>query len=162
MPYSTRSRPYSTRSRHGAFALVHTAEEDEVAYISRWFSHTGIRIASDLVITAATGQPKRPDVTAVALLRKSPQQPVPDKLLLVAETFAELQDRRHEADYSNDYDPVRYSTLEHIASADVAIRASWSMWRAGESPHATRLDLHDSYHRFLQLALLKSGGPRSR
>jgi hypothetical protein len=149
-------------TRHGAFASVGTATEDEVSFLARWYSHTGIRAAAELVVVAdSSNAPKKGDRTSVELLRGRSGS-VPDKLLLVAETFVELQDRRHEADYSNDYDPVRYATLDHVDSADAAVRAAWSMWTGGESTRASRQTTHDSYRRFLQLALLKSGGPKTR
>lgn len=148
-------------SRHGVFASLPTATEDDVAHVARWFTHTGVRGAADLVLVAEGGQSaKKGDTSPVALLRGA--APLAPQLLLVAESFAELQDRRVEADYSNDYDPVRLVTLDHMDTARAAVNASWSLWTAGNSPRTERALAHDGYRRFLQLALFKSGGPRSR
>ncbi len=149
--------------RHGVLAAVPTATEAELARVARWFTHTGIRQAAAWVAMADSANiPGKSDREAVQLLRKDPAAAVPEKLLLVGDAFVQLQDARHLADYSNDYDPVRYVTLDHVATADVAVRATWSMWSAEKSSRTSRQDLHDSYRRFLHLALLKSGGPRAR
>ena len=148
-------------TRHGVYASIPTADEHDVALVARWFTHQGVRAAADAVVKAAGGRPGDADV-AVVMLRTSSGRPVPPDLLLVAEAFGELQDARHDADYSNDYDPVRYTTIAQVDLADRAVRATWSMWRASRSSKADRADLHDSYRRFLQLALLRSGGPKNR
>lgn len=150
-------------TRHGALVSVPSAEEDEISYLARWYSHTGIKRASRQVsMTASTGALPKEDRTAVALLRRSPARPVSPQLLTVAESFLELQAAREEADYSNDYEPLRYTTLDYVATAEVAVRTCWSLWRARSSSSDARIELHDGYARFLQLALLHSGGPRSR
>lgn len=150
-------------TRHGVFASVPSAEEEEVARIARWFTHTGIRQACAWVQVASSPRaPKQQDREAVDLLRRYPRQPVPHQLVLVADSFVELQNARHDADYSNDYDPNRPVTLDHVLTADAAIRATWSMWTAQESTRPARIEVHDAYRRFLQLAMLKSGGPRAR
>jgi len=148
--------------RHGAFAAFPELEEDEVAFVARWYTHTGVLSAAKSVIKAADHrQPKREEVQRVALLR-SARGAIPNPLLDLAERFIELQGQRHEADYSNDYDPVRYATLDHVASAEIAVKNSWSMWRAGSSNRPVRQELWDSYRRFLVLALLDSGGTKVR
>lgn len=148
-------------TRHGSLVAVPSATEDEIAMVARWFTHTGIAHASRLVLTADSPKtPGKDDVAPVTLLKAG--RGIPTPLVLVAETFLDLQQKRHEADYSNRYDPVRYSTALDVASAHAAVRETWSMWRARNSPKGPRQDLHDSYSRFLQMALLKSGGPRAR
>lgn len=149
--------------RHGVVAAVPTATEAEISRVARWFTHTGVRQSAGWVVSAASSNaPRKEDREAVQLLRGGPCQGVPPQLLQVAEAFIQLQDARHLADYSNDYDPIRYVTIDHVDTADLAVRATWSMWRAGQSTKQSRLDVHDSYRRFLHLALLKSGGPRAR
>ncbi|NQX27317.1 hypothetical protein HQQ81_08135 [Microbacteriaceae bacterium VKM Ac-2854] len=150
--------------RHGAFHAVRGASEDDVSNITRWFTHTGIKEACGWVQTAAdlTRQPNKSNRSALVLLRGIPAKPVPPKLLTLAESFIELQDARHEADYSNDYDPVRYRTLDHVATAEAAVKVSWSMWGASESSNPARVELWEAYSRFLTLCLVASGGPKSR
>ena len=149
--------------RHGVLAAFPTSSEFETSRIARWFTHAGVRQSCGAVLVAAsTNEPRREDREAVALIRRHPSAAVPDDLVVVAEAFAQLQDARHLADYSNEYDPVRYVTLDHVNTAERALRATWSMWRAGDSPRAARKSTHDVYSRFLHLALLRSGGPRSR
>lgn len=149
-------------TRHGALASVSTASEAEVAYVARWFTHTGVRQASTWVLKAESKKiPAKADVHPVELIRSRKAQP-PAQLLSVAEAFIELQNARHDADYSNDYSPVRYTTLDHVDTAEAAVKDAWSMWRAKDSPKPARLELFDSYSRFLQLALLASGGPKAR
>lgn len=150
-------------TRHAALNAFPTSTEVEIANVTRWFTHTGIRTASSWVIVADGPQvPKKTDRSSVELLRADPNRPIARQLLTVAESFIELQDARHEADYSNDYDPVRYATLDHVSTAESATRAAWSMWRAQSSPKSNRLEVWDSYSRFLQLCLSASGGPKSR
>jgi hypothetical protein len=150
-------------TRHGAFFSVPTATEDEVAVLARWFTHTGmVQAASWVVMAASHSSPPKEAVDAVGLLRTTANPVPPPQLLTIAEAFVELQAARHDADYSNAYDPVRYVTLDHVKTADAAVRAAWSLWQAGESADPGRQAAHDSYRRFLQLALLKSGGPRRR
>ncbi len=150
-------------TRHGAFASMPDAEESDVDLVSRWFTHSGVRAASDLVLVAASRDiPRRPDASAVAILRRAPTQPLPAQLIVVAQAFGRLQDVREAADYSNAYLPNRYETLSHVATSQLAVRETWSMWRARSSPKPPRRQLHQTYRRFLQLALLKSGGPRTR
>jgi hypothetical protein len=150
-------------TRHGVLASIPTATEKEIAYVTRWFTHTGIRKASGWVIAAASSRPpKKEDAKQVELIRRVPNGVPPAQLVTVAEAFVELQEARHEADYSNEYNPIRYPTFDHIQTADSAVRATWSMWRAMDSPKEPRQAVHDSYQRFLQLALLASGGPKAR
>ncbi len=149
-------------TRHGAAAAIPTASEADISNITRWFTHTGVRQASDLVVVAAgPNQPRKPDASAVQLLRSGGNTIDPD-VLAVAESFASLQDSRHAADYDHDYNPVRFQTLEHVDAAELALRRTWSLWRANSSTRQSRRRAHDAYHRYLCLALLKSGGPRTR
>lgn len=149
-------------TRHGALASVPTATENEIAYLARWFTHTGIKQASTWVIKANSGKPSpKADVQPVSLILGGASKP-PQQLLSVAEAFVDLQNARHDADYSNDYSPVRYTTLDHLDTAQAAVKDTWSMWRAMESPKEPRRQLFDSYRRFLQLSMLASGGPKTR
>lgn len=150
-------------TRHGALNAFPTATEPEIANVTRWFTHTGIKKAAAWVVVADGSRlPAKVDRSPVLLLRRDPQAPISQNLLTVAESFIELQDARHEADYSNDYDPVRYATRDHVATAELAVKAAWSMWRAQSSPKTSRLEESDGYRRFLALCLLASGGPRTR
>lgn len=150
-------------TRHGALVAVPTSSEDEIAEVSRWYTHTGIRKAASWVQYADRRTPPPKEAApGVRLLRTSKDQPPPAPLLLVAESFIELQNARHDADYSHLYDPVRYTTLDHVTTADKAVRTTWSLWRARTSSNPLRRDLHDGYSRFLSLALLASGGPKIR
>lgn len=150
-------------TRHGALVAFPEAEENEISAVTRWYTHTGVRKAATWVTLAGGGRtPPREAAEAVRLLRTASDSTPPDKLLTVAASFVELQDARHDADYSHEYDPVKYTTLDHVATADAAVRATWSMWHAGWSSRDNRLALHDMYTRFLNLALLASGGPKSR
>lgn len=150
-------------TRHGAISMTWAASEDDISEVARWFTHTGIRKAAGWVIAA--GSPRAGHLIAkeargpVNLLRQGAAS-VPAHLLTVAESFVELQDARHDADYSNSYDPVRFVTLDHLATADRAVKASWSLWRAREIER--RHDEAGAYDRFLQLAILASGGPKAR
>lgn len=147
-------------TRDGVIAALPSAVETDIAHVARWFTHAGIRAAADLVVVAnGTNAPRRPDTSPVALLRNAG---LPLQLVIVAESFTELQDRRIEADYDNDYDPVRWSTLDHVATAREAVTAAWALQRAVSSRRAERQKAHDAYRRFLLLALVKSGGPRTR
>lgn len=150
--------------RHGVFAAVPNASEDDVANITRWFTHTGVADAAAWVVTAASNkqQLNKSERGSVLLLRRDPRQPIQDELLLVAETFIDLQRARHEADYSSSYDPVRYATVDHVNSAQAALKATESMWRAQESSRTERQELANSYKRFLILCLSASGGPKTR
>lgn len=150
-------------ARHAALNAVPTANEDEVSHVARWLTHTGIRDASKWVVVAASPRlaPKA-DRSAVELLRNNPIRPIPPQLLTVAESFIELQDARHDADYSNSYSPLRLATKDHVATAELATKTTWSMWRAQSSPRAARQQVWDAYSRFLLLCVGASGGPRSR
>jgi len=150
-------------TRHGAQCGFPTATESEIANVTRWFTHTAIRtVAAQVVRAHGPGPAGKGDRAAVELLRADPHRPVAPKLLTLAESFIELQDARHDADYNNDYDPVRYATQDHVATATLATSTAQSMWRAQSSTIATRIELGDSYRRFLQLCLITSGGARSR
>lgn len=153
-------------TRHVVFAQVADADEDEVSTLARWLTHSGVRSAAESVLIAhasTSGRaPKKAEVSRVATLTSFGRSPVPSELLDVAEAFLQLQERRHEADYSNDFDPSRFATLGDIGLARLALTRCWSMWRARNSSRAARLALHESYRRFLMLALLDSGGSRTR
>lgn len=150
-------------TRHGALIAFPSLEEDEISAVARWYTHTGVRKAATWVTLAQhASTPPREAREAVKLLRTTAGTIPPAQLLLVADSFIELQNARHDADYSHEYDPVRYTTLDHVATADSAVRATWSMWRAQWSPKENRQALHDLYSKFLSLALLASGGPKSR
>lgn len=161
--------------RHGAFAYLVDGSEDEIAEIARWFTHTGILDASRLVLEADSVKPlqqmKRGDRAAVMSIRSAaglggvtwtPGDRLPSQVVVVADAFQTLQEARHSADYDGNYDPVRAVTINHVADADAAIRATWSLWRSDGSPRKNRQHWWPAYRAFLLLALLKSGGPRAR
>ena len=148
--------------RHSALHAVPGATEDDIANVSRWHTHAGVRRASEWVIRADENASVPKEARAAVTLLQGAGTPIPRPLLTVANTFVSLQDARHDADYSNQYDPVRFTTREHVQSADLAVRATWSMWRARTSTRSARQELHAAYSRFLSLALVASGGPRVR
>lgn len=150
-------------TRHGALAAFPAASEEEISAVARWYTHAGVRKAANWVVRSQrSDEPPRAAKEAVKLLRTATDTPPPAQLALVATSFVELHDARHDADYSHEYDPVRYTTLDHVATADAAVRATWSMWRAQWSPRTNRVQLYDVYSRLLHLALLESGGSKVR
>lgn len=148
--------------RHSALHAVPGATEADIANVSRWHTHAGVRRACEWVIRADGSATVPKEARAAVALMREPGALLPPQLVQVANAFVTLQDARHDADYSNQYDPVRFTTREHVQSADLAVRAMWSMWRARTSSRQARRELHDAYLRFLSLALLASGGPRVR
>ncbi|MCX6599139.1 MAG: hypothetical protein NTV70_22535 [Acidobacteria bacterium] len=80
--------------------------------LARYFDHGKMRSASE---------------SKVAELKKvRPRSPLVDHLLLVAETFVDLQEKRHVADYNNAVVWTRSDTLDQVASAE----AAFTSWRA--------------------------------
>jgi hypothetical protein len=149
--------------RHATLHVLPDGTEDDVANVSRWFTHAGVLRASKWVVAAArTKKPSKDEAAAVRLLRRDPSQPIPSSLLQVAEAFIDLQGARHEADYSNDYDPVRFTTINHVDIAEAAVKEATSLWNGRQSATAQRRDDFHAYGRFLLLCLSASGGPQSR
>lgn len=149
--------------RHASIACTPEATEADVANISRWFTHVGVLKASGWVLSASrSGKPKKEDVAAVGLLRRGPGHTIAPDLVLVASVFTDLQGARHDADYSIDYNPIRFTTKSHVDAATVAVKKTWSMWNALGSPRLARDLAAQDYRRFLLLALSASGGPRTR
>lgn len=140
--------------------------EDEVADIARWYTHTGILSASNLVLSASTTTPlsgiKKESRVSVTALRSAGGRNIPDSLVTVADAFQTLQEARHSADYDANYDPVRATTINHVIDAQAALKSAQSLWRARDSPKSARRSAHAAYLTFLRLTLLKSGGPRVR
>jgi hypothetical protein len=150
-------------TRHGVLAAIPSATEAEITYASRWFTHTGVLKAAEWTLLASKKNAvARVDREAVALLRTPAHPAPPAELGLVAETFMELQRLRHDADYNAAYIPGDKDTLENVIGAREAIKATQDMWRGRKSARHSQRHLYDSYHRFLHLALLKSGGPKLR
>lgn len=152
--------------RHSALDFLPSATENEVADLTRWYTHTGLIAASELVNDAAgpralSGVGKN-DRTAVMSIRSSAGGSVPRQPVVVADALQTLQAARHSADYDGNYDPVRAVTINHVQDAEAALKATWSLWRAGASPKPKRRSSHEAYRVFLRLALLKSGGPKGR
>lgn len=83
-------------------------------------------------------------------------------LQFVADTFASLQDARHQADYDGNYDLTKQVTINHIDDAEAALKTMESLWKAASSKKPSRREAHTSYLTFLRLALLASGGPKKR
>lgn len=153
--------------RHGAFDFLQGDDEAEIAEIARWFTHTGVLSAAQMVVDAAStrrlDQIKKEKRAAVMALRSvSPQQVIPTDLLQVAESFISLQEARHRADYDGNYDPVRSVTINHVQDAEVAVHATWRLWRGYFVQNQRRRQEHEAYACFLRLALLSSGGPKGR
>lgn len=154
--------------RHSASDFLPSGSEDEIAEIAGWYTHTGVLDAAGLVLGAATGKPlpqvKKADRTGVMAIRSAGGGTVPTELVTVADAFQTLQAARHSADYDGNYDPVRAVTVNHVQDADAVLRASRSLWGSGGAPRSTktRKDANAAYRTFLRLALLKSGGPRTR
>lgn len=152
--------------RHSALDFLPSATENEVADLTRWYTHTGLIAASELVNDAAgpralSGVGKN-DRTAVMSIRSSAGGSVPRQPVVVADALQTLQAARHSADYDGNYDPVRAVTINHVQDAEAALKATWSLWRAGASPKPKRRSSHEAYRVFLRLALLESGGPKGR
>lgn len=153
--------------RHGATDFLHrTATESDVAAVARWYTHGGILKAAELVLRADTPHRlehvSKGDRTSVLMVRRAGDGVVPPRLVEVADTFGNLQRLRHEADYDGSYDPVRAATLSHVQSASHALAATRHLWRSGWVDDERRHPEHRCYVAFLRLALLASGGPRSR
>lgn len=153
--------------RHGSLVFLPGATEPEIAEISRWFTHTGVYNAATVVLDADSGRPTeqlaKANRSAVMAIRSAAGSFSPPKeLILLAEGFQQLQNARHRADYDGNYDPVRAVTVGHVLDAEAAVHAAREMWRSGETGSAKNVNWRPSYECFLRLALLKSGGPRSR
>lgn len=152
--------------RHGAFAFLPGGVENEIADVSRWFTHAGIKDACTVVLQADSGKPlpqiKKDSRTSVMALRSAGGGRVSPQLVTIADSFISLQEARHSADYDGNYDPVRAVTLNHVQDADAALRECWSLWRAATSPRSHRQADAAAYRVFLRLALLHSGAPRAR
>lgn len=152
--------------RHGAFDFLPDGGESEVAEIARWYTHTGLLEAAGLVINAALPLPlasiKKANRTSVMAIRTAAGGTIHPDIVTVADAFQSLQQARHSADYDGNYDPVRAVTINHVQDAEAALKTTWSLWRAGWSKTPSRQSAHATYLTFLRLALLKTGGPRSR
>lgn len=152
-------------SIHGAYATVLTADDDEVADVARWFTHKGIYEASMVVRDAADAAAgaKGAKAVAVELVRAgSDHEAVPGELTVLAASVIDLQKARHDADYSHHVDPRRADARAHVGAARKALDAARVMWDDWWPEQVIRPGLHDYYCRYLQLAALYSGGPRSR
>lgn len=142
------------------------ATEDEIADITRWFSHTGVLKASQLVVTAASRKSltkiTKDDRSAVMALRSAcgHDQAFADDLVRVADSFITLQNARHDADYDGNYDPSRSVTLAHLDEAESAVKAASRLWNDTRGSRKKRA--HRAYCCFLELAMMKSGGPKGR
>lgn len=152
--------------RHGSFHFLPCANEDQAAGVARWFTHTGILKAAQLVLTAAGAKPlnsvAKDDRSAVMALRASAGGQIDPRVVLVADSFQSLQNARHQADYDGSYDPYKPVTLSHIDDAQAAVEATWWLWRSGATRSAKRQSAHATYCCFLDLAIMKSGGPKGR
>lgn len=152
--------------RHGAYDFLPEANEDEAAHISRWYTHTGVLRASELVALAGTptelARIKRGSRSGVIALRAAGGGSVPLSVLKIADAFRTLQEARHSADYDGNYDPVRSVTIGHITDAEQALGTMRYLWRSGSVQAPDRLREHAGYRTFLRLALLKSAGPQDR
>jgi len=151
--------------RHGCLQLVAGASEGDIANVSRWFTHSGVFKAATWVMLAVGGRPPRlADRAAVQLLRGRREAAVgiPDELASLAQTFAQLQSARHQADYSNAYEPVRFTTQQDVEAAGLAVASARLLWEGRDSEDAERRAASEAHGRFLLLCLTASGGPRSR
>lgn len=93
--------------RHSALDFLPSATENEVADLARWYTHTGLIAASELVNDAAgpralSGVGKN-DRTAVMSIRSSAGGSVPRQPVVVADALQTLQAARHSADYDGNY-----------------------------------------------------------
>ena len=154
-------------ARHGALDFLPTVTEAEIADVSRWFTHTGVLKAAQLVIEAASPAPidqvrKERRVPVMSLRSAAGGGPLANQLVTVADSFQTLQVQRHRADYDSNYDPYRATTLAHVAEARTALDAAWWLWLSGDTRQQPRWDAHASYRCFLRLALLYSGVPKAR
>ena len=153
--------------RHGAFEFLPSATEEEAADVARWFSHTGVFSAAGLVLAADTAKPigqfgKHDRVAVTALRSAAGQDPLPTRVVTVADAFQSLQEARTAADYDGNYDPVRAVTINHVQDADQALGDCRLLWKGQVKRGARTTGVDATYRTFLRLALLKSGGPKGR
>lgn len=160
--------------RHGSLVFLPTCDEEELAEVARWFTHTGVLKATQMVSTADSGAPlqqiRREQRTAVMALRSAAGglepahgiQPLPPQLVDLCDAFQTMQEARHLADYDGNYDPYRPTTIGHIRSAENGLNAAWWLWRSGSTQQPARVNANEAYRCFLRLALLLSGGPKAR
>lgn len=154
-------------ARDGAFAFLPAASEDEAADVARWYTHTGILRGAELVLTAQDGAPLtgigKGDRSAVMALRSCGRQNgIPSRLGLLAEAFRSLQVARHLADYDSTYDTSHETTLRHVTDAEAAVDAATWLSRSRSIPDRSRRQAHAVYACFLELAMMRSGGPKGR
>lgn len=153
--------------RHGCLDFLPDAGEAEVAEVARWFSHIGIRRASAAVSLAASTRPlthipKDQRGPVIALRTTQGAGSFSSRALAVADAFQVLQDARHRADYDGTYDPYRAVTVNHVNAAEAAVQVTWWLWRSQWSTRTGRQTEFATYRCMLRLALIFSGGPRSR
>lgn len=156
-------------TRHGALDTLPVADEDAIARLARWFTHTGIKKVCDWVVVAdrthgsAAVQIPKASAEGVATLQAAwaSSGPPPD-LVTVATSFVELQEARHRADYDGLYDPTRPKTGTHIDLCDQALRSARRLWTPSGTSDSARREASQAYGVFLRLALAASGGPRAR
>ncbi len=123
--------------------MVGDGRDDHRHTISRWYAHGNFRQTARWVEAIAKRKSAPEAVTRLLSLNG---QVDPD-LTLLSESFSELQQLRHAADYDPEYDAVRAETLEHVTKAKTAIEA------------IRRMDKSD-VHAFDMFLLLSLGGER--
>lgn len=155
--------------RHGAIDFAPCADEEVIATVARWYTHTGIHAAAGLVTSADRAVPleklKKQDRAAATALRSEAGTSggrLPRDVVIIADAFQTLQAARHSADYDGNYDPVRAVTINHIEDAETALRTAWSLWESGFPSDSRTPSSFHAYQTFLRLALLQSGGPKTR
>ncbi|WP_030452994.1 hypothetical protein [Herbidospora cretacea] len=127
----------------GARRAVASGTADHRHTVSRWYAHGNFRQTARWV-TAIAADKSAPE--AVTRLLSVDGRVDPD-LVLVADSFGELQALRHVADYDPGYVAARTATLSHVRRARTAVEA------------IRRLD-KGAVHEFDMFLLLSLGGER--
>ncbi|MGV1003569.1 MAG: hypothetical protein ACOYEV_02135 [Candidatus Nanopelagicales bacterium] len=108
--------------------------------VARWVTHIELRKLSD----AANGRGNRALVDVL--------DPVDPRLSDLCQSFIDLQDARHGADYDDYFAVWKYQTLEYVDAARRALVAARELHGSGEK----------SYQRFLGLAVGGTNVAKSR
>ncbi|WP_062352277.1 hypothetical protein [Herbidospora yilanensis] len=103
----------------GARRVAGTGQEDHRHTISRWYAHGNFRQTARWV-EAITTKKSVPEGVRRLL---GPNDHVDPDLAALSESFSELQQARHAADYDPEYNAIRADTLGHVTRAKTAVEA---------------------------------------
>lgn len=143
---------FHTLAAHGSRWVIPHGADGELAVVTRWFSHGNLRSTSAWVKALAAG--RQPPKGVDTLLVDPAIGAVPRDLQFLSDAFIELQDSRHAADYSPQYDAQKYETLQHVALAAAAVGAAERLWGQLSTSGGTKARQYGTY------LLLSLGGPR--